>query len=741
MKNVLHELTHIVQSVALVESPHEQIQLIVSSISHVIEIDVCTIYRVETNGDLLLIASHGLDSEGVVRIPAGKGLVGLVVKNRHPVNVANAAGEADYYFVKASNEAALKSFCGVPLVRHGQTMGVLAVQSTKGRKLSKDKEAFLATLALQLAMLLPDISIDETLKDNQHIKGVKGASGVGIGNARFLVTAGLANVADAPCEDVDADIARWHELLAQVQSEIVAEQSGLSDEVSNQVASIFDAYQMLLADPALSQRVEAEIQAGHWLPGALKISIHFFADIFRNMEDPYLRARYEDILHLGEKLYQSWQGVTKGAISTEDGPVVLIGAQVSVSDIASIPPEQLAGVVCLEGASLSHTAVVANALGIPAVMGVGALKGVVNGDVLIVDGNEAQVIARPSELLLNEYKKSIAKESQLTDELGALRDEPAETRDGQKVRLLANTGLLADITPGVKSGAEGVGLYRTELTFMARDSFPNEDEQVEVYRQVFQAYPGKPIYMRTLDVGGDKQLTYFPILNEENPALGWRGIRFCTDNIPLLMTQVRAMIRASVGSENLHVLLPMVSATSQIDTFRELLNDACQQLDKEGVKFSIPKVGIMVEVPAVISQLPFWKHKIDFVSVGSNDLSQYMLAIDRNNVRVADLFDHLHPAILHELQRAISTAKDCGLPLSVCGEMASDPAAVVLLVGMGVRTLSMSAAKLPRIKAVIRSLEYGQAESLLGEALGLDDAKLIRQMVTQRMAKAGITYS
>lgn len=739
MKNVLQELTRIVQGAALVEPPHAQVEFIVSSISQAIGIDVCSLYRIESNGDLLLVASYGLGNRGEVVVPAGKGLVGAVVKDRHPVNVANVSNQAAFYPVEASNEQRLKSFCGVPMVKHGEVIGVLVVQSTKARRLSKDKEAFLATLALQLALLLPAIADNPDLPSNRPIKGVRGAVGAGIGQARFMTTAGLANVVDAPSVDIAADIAHWHELLNQVKAEIAAEQAHLSKELAEQVSSIFDAYQMLLADPALSQHVEAEIKAGHWLPSALKISIHFFADIFRNMEDPYLKARYEDILHLGEKLLQAWRGGTKQKdLVDQNEPIVLIGTQVSISDIAQIPVSQLAGIVCFEGGGLSHTAVVANALGIPAVMGVGALKGVSNGDTLIVDGNEAQVIISPSALLLNEYQKSIARELKLNDELQTLKEKPAETRDGQRVRLLANTGLLSDITPGLKSGAEGIGLYRTELTFMARDSFPSEDEQVQVYRQVFEAYPGKPIYMRTLDIGGDKQLAYYPIQNEENPALGWRGLRFCIDNIQLLMTQVRAMIRASVGSESLHILLPMVSATSQIDTFHALLNDACQQLRTEGYEFARPKTGIMIEVPAVISQLPFWQHKLDFVSVGSNDLSQYLLAIDRNNVRVAGLFDHLHPAILHELQRAVSSAMNCKLPLSVCGEMASDPASVVLLLAMGVRTLSMSAARLPRIKRVIRSLEITQAKQLLDEAMQLDDAKAIRQLVLGRMAAAGI---
>lgn len=270
-----------------------------------------------------------------------------------------------------------------------------------------------------------------------------------------------------------------------------------------------------------------------------------------------------------------------------------------------------------------------------------------------------------------------------------------------------------------------------------RDSFPTEDEQVQDYRKVFAAYRGKPIYLRTLDIGGDKQLPYFPIDNEPNPALGWRGIRLTLDNVGLLMTQIRAMIRAAGGESNLHILLPMISSTNELDTFTLLLNDACDQLRQEAVNLCRPKIGVMVEVPAAISQLPFWADKIDFISIGSNDLSQYLLALDRGNRRVAARYDSIHPAILHEINGVVSTAKKYKLPLSLCGEMAADPAAVVLLLGMGIRTLSMSAAQLPRIKWLIRSLSIARAEDLLTQALCLHNVTAIRTLANGALQEVG----
>jgi phosphotransferase system enzyme I (PtsI)/phosphotransferase system enzyme I (PtsP) len=262
-----------------------------------------------------------------------------------------------------------------------------------------------------------------------------------------------------------------------------------------------------------------------------------------------------------------------------------------------------------------------------------------------------------------------------------------------------------------------------------RDSFPSEQEQMEVYSQVFNAYQGKPVYMRTLDVGGDKQLPYFPITNEDNPALGWRGIRFTLDNIQLLMTQVRAMLRAAGTDGDLHILLPMISATGELDTFNQLLGEAIQQLNDENKAVKRPKVGVMIEVPAAISQLPFWCKRLDFVSIGSNDLTQYLLALDRNNSRVAARYDHLHPAVIHEINRVVNIARQHNLPLSLCGEMGSDPLAVILLIGMGISTLSMSATKLARIKFLIHALPQERAAIILQQCLQMDSVQEIRALL------------
>jgi phosphoenolpyruvate-protein phosphotransferase len=738
VKNVILELTRLQKEVLELATPAEQVRKIVDSLSEVVGTDVCTLYLVNQHGDMVLMASHGLAQTGPVSIPAGRGLVGLVAANRHPINISRASEHPSFYYVEGTQEERFQSFCGVPLVRYGKVIGVLVVQREVPEALSHESEAFLVTLSSQLAHIVADMPMAlQGGHINTYVRGVRGSSGIGIGLSVLCDHGDLFSVPDEPCPDIDQALRDWHQLLQTVQLEIRQEESTLSALLTDHVSSIFSTYSSLLADQALIQKVETEVRNGNWLPGALRKTIQYFADLFAAMEDPYLRARQEDIHHLGNKLFTTLQGsnnLQMQNVATLDH-VVLIGDEVSISDIAAVPGDKLVGIICFAGSSMSHTAVLANALGVPAVMGVGSLKHLRNRERFIVDGNSGQIVRYPNEMLCSEFQRLIDEETQLLSKLSTLRDLPAITPDGFEVRMFTNSGLLADLSPGLKHGAQGIGLYRTEIPFMVRDSFPSEEEQIEVYAQVFRAYTSKPVYMRTLDVGGDKQLPYFPITGEDNPALGWRGIRFTLDNIQLLMTQTRAMLRAAGSTGDLHILLPMVSATEELNTFNELLGEALQQLQQEGYPAKRPRVGVMVEVPAAISQLPFWSTRIDFVSIGSNDLSQYLLALDRNNSRVANRYDHIHPAVIHELNRVVKIAREYNLPLSLCGEMASDPLAVILLLGMGITTLSMSATKLARIKFMIHALPQEKAESILRQCLLLDNVQDIRALLHSTLLK------
>lgn len=739
MKNVILQLTNIVQHASLIENRDEQITYIVDSICKTINVDVCSVYVVAQDNAMEIVASHGLINIHKIKIPDLKGIVGQVVKTRHAINIANARQHPSYFHIEGIEEDRYSSFCGVPVVRYGNVIGVLTVQRVAAEKLGEEEEAFISTLASQLSHLILHRIPSTERNTNLRLEGIRGAPGIGIGSALLCESNDLFAVADTKTTNAETTIKQWHLLLDKVRTDLKEEQEALSGRISGSISAIFDAYLLLLADNMLIARVETEIRAGHGLPTALRLSIRYFSEMFKAMDDPYLQARNEDIRHLGNKLYDAWKGESEPEVlNPQASSIILVGNHISASDIAAIEKDRLAGIISTEGSALSHVAVLANALGIPAVMGLDEVNGFENGELVIVDGFEGQVVLRPQAELLTEYNELINQNVNLSKRLSELRNLPAITLDKTWVTLFTNTGLLADISPGLENGAQGIGLYRTEIPFMIRDSLPTEEEQYRVYKKVFDAYQDKPVYMRTLDIGGDKQLPYLPILDEENPALGWRGIRFSLDNVQLQMSQVRAMIRASGSGANLSILLPMVSSSDELDVFTLLLDDACQQLRDEGFNIQRPRLGIMVEVPAAITQLHFWVDKIDFISIGSNDLSQYLLALDRNNKRVAARYDHIHPAVLSEINRVVGIAKRYKLPLSLCGEMASDPEAVLLLLGMGIRTLSMSASKLPRIKWLIRSVTIEQAEALTAQALALDKVSDIRALTHAKLIDLGL---
>ena len=742
MKNPILILKSIFQRVAAESSSQKQMELIVSAVHDAMRVAVCSLY-ITYKDELVLAATQGLDPSAVgqVRLKIGEGLVGATAKSRHPINVEDAAARAEFRYFPETHEEKYHGFLSVPIIHLRRLVGVLVVEEEQARKFTGDDEAFLITVASQLAMIIAQVDLDTLRPDMDamrtfRVTGIKGAAGIGIGKVRIIEDAGLKKIPDRIITDVECELEAFRKALDQTQEQLVATEAAMTSTLPHDLAAIFSVYRMLIEGGDLSHDIEENIKSGNWAPGAIRHVINRYVNMFEDMEDPYLKARSEDIRSLGSKLYTNLHLLQpEPAEIPED--VVLAGELISITEFAKYRPEQLAGIICYGGSSLSHTAVLANALGIPAVMGTGEIKGLSNGALAIVDGHQSQVIVNPADTVVQEFAALREKDRSLNDMLEHLRDEPAMTRDQVRIHLYTNTGLLADISPGLARGAEGVGLYRSEIPFMVHENFPTEDEQYENYRHILSSYNGKPVYIRTLDIGGDKPLPYFPF-EEENPALGWRGIRFTLDNSSIFMSQIRAMLRASEGINNLNILLPMVSRVDEIDGFIQLLDDAMEQMLSEGCRISRPPIGIMLEVPGSISLLPFYANRIDFISIGSNDLSQYLLAVDRNNPRVSTMYDHLHPSVLHEVNRTVMEAKRFNLQVSLCGQMASDPMAVVFLVGMGIDILSVSAFNLPKIKWLIRTITYEKAQELLQNALEMENEQLIRSYISDYLNSVGL---
>ena len=455
------------------------------------------------------------------------------------------------------------------------------------------------------------------------------------------------------------------------------------------------------------------------------------------MEDPYLSTRAEDIRVIGDHVLIRLQAEVNASRQYPER-CILVGDTVSITDIAAVPVERLAGIVCRRGSALSHTAVLARALGIPAVVSLADLPlRRLDGVEVVVDGDHGRLYLRPARTVLAAFQQRVCAAAALSAQLSTLRDLPAETPDGVRVSLYANIGLITDLAPALNSGAAGVGLYRTEFLFLMRNAFPVEDEQYVLYRQMLEFFAPQPVTLRTLDVGGDKILPYFPV-QEDNPFLGCRGIRFTLDHPEIFLTQLRAMLRANAGLNNLHVLFPMISRVSEVDEALGLLARAYRELVEDGQVVAKPRVGVMIEVPSAVYLVAALAKRVDFIAVGTNDLTQYLLAVDRNNAEVASLYDSLHPAILSAVRQVIDGAHQQGKPVSVCGEMASDLAGALLLLGMGIDALSVYPASLPRVKWALRRFTQLQARTLLEEALGMEDEGAVHDLLNGALEAAGL---
>ncbi|MBD3609768.1 MAG: phosphoenolpyruvate--protein phosphotransferase, partial [Gammaproteobacteria bacterium] len=652
------------------------------------------------------------------------------------------------HFFPEADEESYFSYMGVPIIHHRSVLGVLVVQRYSNERFSEDEETFLITVAAQLASAIihaqavGDVALPSTdrasTEEHRRLKGLPGAPGVAMGTAVVVYPmADLDAVPDRLSKDIEQDITEFQQAVSAVKSDIASLSKRLGSVLPEEELALFDAYRLMLDSGSFTRQIEERIQEGQWSASALRDVIKEHVKVFKAMEDPYLSERSDDVRDLGQRILSYLQQEQREKLDYP-ADTILVGDDITASMLAEVPTEVLAGVVSSKGSRSSHVAILARALDIPAVMGATELPvGRVDGRELIADGYSGRVYINPGKAIRKEFQRLIDEERDLHAGLVELRDLPAETTDGQRIHLYANTGLLTDISPTLKSGAEGVGLYRTEFPFMIRERFPGEEEQRQIYRTVLEAFNPMPVVLRTLDVGGDKALPYFPI-KEENPFLGWRGIRITLDHPEIFLVQLRAMLRASEGLENLHLLLPMISNVAEVDQSMALIRRACAELKEEGYQFPQPRVGAMIEVPSAVYQMSSLAKRVDFFSVGSNDLTQYLLAVDRNNAQVAELYDSLHPAVLSALLMVMDGAGKFDKPVSICGEMAGDPAAVLLLMGMGVDSFSMSASSLPRVKWVIRNFSQTDAKELLNQALEMEDAVSIRQYLNNALETAGL---
>ena len=747
---MLEILRRVIQEVNAARDLTGALNIIVDRVQESMGTQACTVYL--TNDDdtrYVFMATRGLNQSAVgsVSLSNDEGLVSYVGERAEPVNLENATTHPRYLFVEAVGEEPYKAFLGVPIIHHRKVLGVLFVQDRHARKYDESEEAFLITLSAQLAGVIAhaeatgalNVETDSASLPASKFRGKVGAPGIAFGTAVVVYPeANLNTVPERKVANIDGELTLFRVAINEVRDEIREMGAKLSDRLKPEELGLFDAYLHMLDDSAIAGEVEELILQGHWAQGALRRVIELHVANFEAMDDSYLRERGTDVRDLGQRVLAKLQFSTGGR-DKFPRDTILVGDELTPSMLASIPRDCLKGLVAVRGSGSSHVAILAKAMGVPSVMGAEDLPiELLEEKPLIVDGQEGQVITHPNEDQIRFYQNLIKEEEALIEGLEELKTLPCKTTDGHRVRLWVNTGLMSDAAKSLDRGAEGVGLYRTEVHFMTKDRFPTEEEQKTIYREHLQAFSPRNVTMRTLDIGGDKALTYFPI-EEANPFLGWRGIRVTLDHPEIFLAQVRAMIKANEGvGAFLRIMLPMVSSVSEVDEAKKLISKCYRELLEEGRKVDMPAVGVMIEVPSAVYQARDIIKRVDFLSVGSNDLIQYMLAVDRNNAQVAELYQEYHPAVLGALKQIVEAAHGENKPLGICGEMAGNPSAAILLTAMGYDVLSMNSTNLLMVKLAIRTFDLAKAKRILNKVLKMDDAKEIKFYVDGQMRKAGL---
>ncbi len=754
---MLKTLKRIVKDVTTAGHLTDALSILVQHVRAAVNADAVSVYLIDSkHAQYVLIATDGLNKQAEyhVRIPMDSGLVGLVGRREEPFNIENAHAHPEFHQNPLLGEDNLNAFLGVPIIQHRKLYGVLTVQQAEPRFFDDEGEAFLITLAAQLGGIIAHAEATGELSQLTKpvaagvnkpdpiqiaLSGIGSVPGVAIGRAVLVYPpADIDAVPRTLVDDVEHEVGTFYTALQAARENMHRLGRRMKACVAEDEHALFDVYLHILDKDSLGAEVVKEIRqerlsAQAALASVIKKHVHHY----ENMKDDYLRERASDVRDIGRRVLAELQSSQHEELNYPRR-TILVGEEITAAALAEVPEGQLAGVVSAKGSHNSHVAILARAMGVPTVMGVRGLKiDQLSRRAMIVDGYYGHVFVSPSKALLAEYKRLVLDEDELNQSLISLRDKPAETTDKHRISLQVNTGLAMDSGLSMSVGAEGVGLYRSEVPFMSRDRFPSEDEQYIIYRQTLKAFAPRWVTMRTLDIGGDKVLSYFPMV-EDNPYLGWRGIRVTLDHPDIFLLQVRAMMRANEALNNLRIMLPMVTTLSEVDEALYLIDQAYAELLEEGCQIVKPEVGVMIEVPAAAYQARELAKRVDFLSVGSNDLTQYLLAVDRNNARVASLYDSLHPAMIRTLIKVVEGGHAAGVKVSICGEMANDPLAVILLLAMGFDILSMNSSSLPRVKWVIRNFSLATARKILADVLELEHPTEIRLHLQAALEKQGL---
>ena len=573
-----------------------------------------------------------------------------------------------------------------------------------------------------------------------RIQGISGSRGVAVGNVYRYIQEEIVIPDYTVAEDkVEEEIGKFAAAMAATLKQLDTIRQKALDEMGPEEAAIFEAHMQIAQDPSLSDGIKSLVESSHTnVVAATAQTIETFANIFLGMEDAYMRERGADIKDIGDRLMRNMLGMNPRGLSHISGEVILVAQDLAPSDTASLDKNVVKGIVTAAGGPTSHAAIMARTLEIPAVMGVGDIESFVDGDKAVVLGTDGIVEMNPSDADWDEYTNQAAA---FQEELKRLRESAnleATTTDGHHVELFGNIGKAKDAKNALTMGAQGIGLYRTEFLYMENDELPAEDVQFEEYKKVAQDMKGKPVIIRTMDIGGDKELKCLDLPSEMNPFLGYRAIRISLNRPDIFKVQLRALLRASAFGD-IHIMYPMIASVEEVKQANAMLDECKEELTAEGKEFNTDiKVGIMIEVPAAAVISPILAKYVDFFSIGTNDLCQYTLAVDRMNEAIGSLYQPLHPGVLRLIKHVIDASHEQGKFTGMCGELASDPVATMILLGLGLDEFSMTASSIPLIKNILRSVSKAECEEVANKALTMDMAEEITGYAKSVLIEKGL---
>jgi phosphotransferase system enzyme I (PtsP) len=701
----------------------ERLDKIVVLIAANMVAEVCSVYILRADDVLELYATEGLKRTAVhqTTLKVGEGLVGLIAADASPLNLSDARSHPAFAYRPETGEEEYNAFLGVPVLRAGRILGVLVVQNRSHRTYSEEEIEALQTTAMVIAEMFAAGGFETIarsgaapldLRRPMRLMGPVLSEGVGLGyvvlhEPRVVVT-------DLIAEDVDLELRRLANSLDKLRLS-VDDMLARRDVSDGEHRDVLETYRMFARDRGWARKMEDAVRNGLTAEAAVeRVQSDTRARMLRST-DPYLRERLHDLDDLANRLLRELIGRPHGA-DAEALPrdAIVVARNMGAAELLDYDRDRLRGLVLEEGGPTSHVTIVARALGIPAVGQVaGAVSLVERGDAVIVDGEAGEVHFRPPADVEAAYGEKVRFRARRQAQYRRLRSKPSVTIDGHPVTLQLNAGLIVDMPHLDESAAAGIGLFRTELLFMVASQLPRVNDQVAIYRRVLDAARERPVTFRSLDIGGDKILPYLRAVEEENPAMGWRAIRLGLDRPALLRTQIRALLHAAAGRE-LRLMFPMVASTAEFRAARSVVDRELRHLKRHSHRLpELVRLGVMLEVPALLFELEELLAEVDFVSVGSNDLFQFMTATDRGNIRVADRYDPLSLPFLRALKRIIDRAAVAHVPVSLCGEMAGKPLSAMALIALGYRTISMSPAAIGPVKEMLRALDVGRLRARL----------------------------